>query len=76
MKKYVLFTRDGSSKKFIQSIYRNSTSKSTDIGDAIEFVNEEQSIIVAEYLSKREKEDFFVMCIETTITILGEEDNE
>lgn len=73
MKKYVLFTKDGSSKKFIQSIYRNSTSKSTDIGDAIEFVNDEQAMTMAEYLSRREKEDFYVMCIETTITVLGEE---
>lgn len=73
MKKYVLFTKDGSSKKFIQSIYRNSTNKSTDIGDAIEFVNDEQAMTMAEYLSRREKEDFYVMCIETTITVLGEE---
>lgn len=68
MEKYVIYRIEGtSSKNFLSTIYRNSTSHSKDIGDAIEFENKDVAIRVMNYLNEREKEKYRVMCIKTTI---------
>lgn len=66
--KYVIYRIEGtSSKKYIYTIYRNSTSESSDIGNAIEFENKELALSMKDYLSNREKENYKVLCIKTTI---------
>jgi len=77
MKKYVIFKREGSTnKKFVYYIQRNSISTSNDLGDAIEFDNEEQATSMKEYLSSRENDKLYILCIETNMTVLGEENGE
>ena len=69
MEKYLIYYNETStSKKYIESIYRNSISTDTDIGDAIEFTDKETALKVAEYLNKRDSvSKYKVMCIKTTI---------
>ena len=68
MTKYVIYKSEGTaSKKYLQTIYRNSTSVSSDIGDAIEYNDKELAINTSKYLSVREKENYKVMSITTTI---------
>lgn len=67
MEKYVIYCDETqTSRKYVYTIYRNSVSDSKDIGDAIEFEDKETAISVKNYLSKREKEQYKVMCIKTT----------
>lgn len=69
MEKYLIYYNETStSKQYISSIYRNSKSANTDMGDAIEFENKETALKVKEYLNKREGvTKYKVMCIKTTI---------
>ena len=67
MEKYVIYYYESATnKKYIGTIYRNSVNDTKDIGDAIEFEDRETAINVKNYLSKREKEDYKVLCIKTT----------
>ena len=66
--KYVIYRIEGtSSKKYVYTIYRNNTSESSDIGDAIEFGNKELALQMKDYLSDREKEKYKVLCVKTII---------
>ena len=69
MEKYLIYYNETStSKKYIETIYRNSTSTDTDMGDAIEFDDKETALKVADYLNKRDSVNKYkVMCIKTTI---------
>ena len=69
MAKYIIYFNEGTaSKKYVHYIYRNSVSDSEDIGDAIEFDSKELSLMLMEYLNKREgTTKYKVMCIKTTI---------
>lgn len=69
MEKYLIYYNETStSKKYIESIYRNSLSTDTDMGDAIEFGDKDTALKVAEYLNKRDGvTKYKVMCIKTTI---------
>lgn len=69
MEQYLVYYNETStSKKYIISIYRNSLSTSTDMGDAIEFNDKDTALKVAEYLNKRDSVNKYkVMCIKTTI---------
>jgi hypothetical protein len=69
MEKYLIYYNETStSKKYIETIYRNSTSTDTDMGDAIEFDDKETALKVADYLNKRDSvSKYKVMCIKTTI---------
>ena len=68
MEKYVIYKIEGtSSKKFLSTIYRNSTSHSNYIGDSIEFVDKNTALKICDYLNERETEKYKVMCIKTTI---------
>lgn len=65
--KYVIYYYEtATSKQYVYTIYRNSVSHSKDIGDAIEFEDKETAIKVKDYLLKREKDDYKVICIKTT----------
>ena len=67
MEKYIIYCDETTtSRKYVYTIYRNSVSDSKDIGDAIEFYDKDTAISVKNYLSKREKEDYKVLCIKTT----------
>lgn len=69
MAKYIIYFNEGTaSKKYVYNIYRGSVSDSKDIGDAIEFDSKELSLMLMEYLNKREgTTKYKVMCIKTTI---------
>ncbi len=69
MEKYLIyFNETSTSKQYISYIYRNSLSKSSDIGDAIEFFDKDTAIKVKDYLNKRDSvSKYKVMCIKTTI---------
>ena len=68
MTKYVIYKNEGTTnKKFIQTIYRNSTSESSDMGDALELPNKELALGLCDYLNDRDSEKYKVMCIKTTI---------
>lgn len=67
--KYVIYYKETeTSKKYIETIYRNSISTDTDMGDAIEFYDKDVAIKVADYLNKRDRVNKYrVMCIQTTM---------
>lgn len=68
MEKYIIYKNEGTtSRKYLQTIYRSSTSESSDIGNAIEFPNKELAIETCNYINDREVEKFKVLCIKTTI---------
>lgn len=69
MEKYLIYYNESmTSKKYIGTIYRNTISTNTDMGDAIEFLDKETALKVAEYLNKRDSvSKYKVMCIKTTI---------
>lgn len=68
MTKYVIYRNEGTTnKKFIQTIYRNSTSESSDMGDALELPNKELALGLCYYLNDRDSEKYKVMGIKTTI---------
>lgn len=69
MEKYLIYYDEtATSKKYIDTIYRNSISTDTDMGDAIEFMDKETALKVADYLNKRDSvSKYKVMCIKTTI---------
>lgn len=68
MTKYVIYKSEGTTnKKFIQTIYRNSTSESSDMGDALELPSKELALGLCDYLNDRDSEKYKVMCIKTTI---------
>lgn len=68
MTKYVIYKNEGTTnKKFIQTIYRNDTSESSDMGDALELPNKELALGLCDYLNDRDSEKYKVMCIKTTI---------
>ena len=68
MIKYVIFKNEGTSnKKFVQTIYRASTSESSDMGDALELSNKELALQLCEYLNERENEKYRVMSISVTL---------
>ena len=68
MTKYVIYKNEGTTnKKFVQTIYRNSTSESSDMGDALELSNKELALGLCYYLNDRDSEKYKVMCIKTTI---------
>lgn len=63
----IYYDETETSKKYIETIYRNSVNDDSDIGDAIEFYDKETAQKVAEYLNKRKSvSKFKVMCIKTT----------
>lgn len=67
MTKYVIYKNEGTqNKKFIQTIYRNSTSESSDMGDALELPDKELALKLCDYLNNRENEKFKVMSISIT----------
>ena len=68
MEKYLIyFNETATCKKFIGTIYRNTTSEYTDMGDAIEFDDKETALKVRDYLNNRQKvTKHKVMCIKTT----------
>lgn len=67
MEKYIIyFDETQTSRKYLSIIYRNSTSESKDIGSAIEFEKKEIAIGIANYLKKRERQEYRVLCIKTT----------
>lgn len=69
MEKYLIYYNESStSKKYIETIYRNSLSSDTDMGDAIEFEDKETALKIADYLNKRDGvTKYKVMCVKTTI---------
>lgn len=68
MTKYVIYKNEGTTnKKFIQTIYRNTTCESSDMGDALELPNKELALGLCDYLNDRNSEKYKVMCIKTTI---------
>lgn len=67
MEKYIIyFDETQTSRKYLSTIYRNSTSESKDLGSVIEFDKKETALEVSEYLTKREKTEYKVLCIKTT----------
>lgn len=65
--KYIIYKQETeTSRRYVYTIYRNSISDSKDIGDAIEFDNKELAVSMCDYLSKREHDDFKVLCIKIT----------
>ena len=68
MEKYLIYKCEGTSnKKYIQTIYRNSTNESSDMGDALELPTKSLALDLCDYLNERESEKFKVMCVKTTI---------
>lgn len=69
MEKYLIYFNDTpTSKRYVSTIYRNSSNDTTDIGDAIEFDNKDVALNVAEYLNKRTgTTKYKVLCIKTTM---------
>lgn len=69
MEKYLIYYDETStSKEYISTIYRNSKSTTTDMGNAIEFNDKETAILIKKYLNQREgTTKYKVMCIKTTI---------
>ena len=69
MEKYLIYCNETStSKQYISTIYRNSKSSTTDMGDAIEFEDKETALKVKDYLNEREHvTKYRVMCIKTTV---------
>ena len=69
MEKYLIYYNETStSKQYISSIYRNSKSVNSDMGDGIEFEDKETALKVKDYLNKREgTTKYKVMCIKTTV---------
>ncbi|MBQ6547297.1 MAG: hypothetical protein IJL74_04810 [Bacilli bacterium] len=69
MEKYLIyFNETPTSKQYISYVYRNSLSKSSDIGDAIEFDDKDTAIKMKDYLNRRDSvSKYKVMCIKTTI---------
>ena len=66
--KFIIAFDDNTKNKYIVSMYRNSVSTSTDIGDAIEFNTEEEAKVVANYLNCRyNTEIYYPMVIKTQI---------
>lgn len=66
MEKYIIYYDESeTSKKYISTIYRNSTSETKDIGGAIEFNKKDLALGIANYLSEREKETYKVLCVKT-----------
>lgn len=68
MEKYLIYYNETStSKKYIETIYRNSISTDTDMGDAIEFMDKDTALKVKDYLNNRDGvTKYKVMCIKTT----------
>lgn len=67
MEKYIIyFDETQTSRKYLSTIYRNSTTESKDLGSAIEFDKKETALEMSEYLTKREKTEYKVLCIKTT----------
>lgn len=63
----IYYDETETSKKYIETIYRNSVIDDSDIGDAIEFYDKETAQKVAKYLNKRKSvSKFKVMCIKNT----------
>ena len=60
-------------KRFIYSIGRGSCNTSGDMGDAIEFNDKEIALMLAKSLSKRDRENYRVLSITTTIEEVMEE---
>ena len=68
MEKYLIYYDETStSRRYVENIYRNSIGTDIDVGDAIEFDNRELALKMAEYLNKRDRNKFKVICIKTTI---------
>lgn len=68
METYIIFFDENqTSRKYLSTIYRNSTNETKDIGDAIEFNEKEMALEIAKYLSKRERQEYKVLCIKTTM---------
>ena len=69
MEKYIIYYNETETcKQYVGTIYRNSKSTYTDIGEAIEFNDKETAIMVKDYMNKREgTTKYKVMCIRTTI---------
>ena len=69
MEKYVIFYYESATnKQYVSTIYRNSKSMTTDIGDSIEFYDSETALKIRDYLNKREgTTKYKVNCIKTTV---------
>lgn len=69
MEKYIIYYNETStSKKYVETIYRNSISTDTDMGDAIEFSDKETALKVRDFLNTRDGvTKYKVMCIKTSV---------
>lgn len=71
MEKYLIFKKTSEvNRKYAYYIQRNSVSTSEDIGDAIEFDNKDLALAMVKYLSKRDKEQYYVLSVVTTIEVV------
>lgn len=68
MEKYLIYYNETStSKKYIETIYRNNLSTDTDMGDAIEFFDKDTALKVRDFLNTRDGvTKYKVMCVKTT----------
>lgn len=68
MEKYLIYVeKQNGNREYIYYIQRNSVSKSEDIGDAIEFIDEDMVKSLRDYLNTREEKNIYkILCIKTT----------
>ena len=68
MEKYIIYKEEGTSnKEYVGTIYRNSVSTDSDIGDALELPTKSLALDLCDFLNKRGNVKYKVMCIKTTI---------
>ena len=68
MEDYIIFKYDTDGKKrYVESIYKTSTSTDSDIADAIKFNDKDLALKIRDYLNSRESYEFKVCKIETKV---------
>ena len=73
MEEYVLYRySDNGEKRYLESIYRTSTSSDKDITDAIKFDDKDLAIKLKNYLNARESYEFRICKIETKMEDIEE----
>lgn len=77
MEKYLIFEKTSeSNREYVYQIGRSNIYTSDDIGNAIEFNNKETALMVAKYLTDRNKHSkkFFVLSMVTKIDVIESEE--
>ena len=73
MEEYVLYRySDTGERRYLEAIYKTSTSSDKDIADAIKFDSKEVAIAVKNYLNSRDSYQFKVCKMETSVEDIEE----